>query len=280
MTTEEKVEEKKDRKDNDLDSLDKLLREICEPGCYTSGENMEFDFEIEAIKREKAAETPQGWEWKGRRSSYLQIIKKAVQRVEEYERSLREKNIGETLGKAGSRMMLKMMKLINIYIQVKEKYKIPDLRELLTVEDIKRSMLDMVKVKRGSIGKTVYFKTIVRRIIMYSCVKGLFPVFTISRSGNEIISIRYILSELEGLSRSGKDRRITNICVRGRSCIKRILREVGVELNDDLLKKIALISSEYSGVDFNLVMEALKISFTNDRDEIDVLNDLSSRRIT
>jgi hypothetical protein len=270
MTSEknEKAEEKKDRKDNDLD---RILKELCEPGCTISDEDVEFDFELEVIKREKAAETPQGW---GRRSSYSRKIEEAVKRVEEYERSLREKKI-----------MSKLAKLINTYNRVKERYKIPDLRELMAVDHIKRSMLDMIKTRRGSTKentkeKAKYFKTIMRRVIIYSCVKGLFPVFTITMSGSEIISIRHILSDLEELSRSSKDRRVTNICVRGKSCLKRIFREVGAELSDDLLERIALTSARYSSIRFDLVMKILKISFVHDRDEMDVLNELLARQST
>jgi hypothetical protein len=222
------------------------------------------------IKREKDAETPQG---RGRRSSYSQTIKKAVRRVEEYERSLKNTNTekGEaSMGKIRS----KIKRLINIYNKVREKYKIPDLGELNS-HDIEKFIYNIARIKRGSEEKAAYFKTIVRRIIMISCVRGLFPIFTTSNEG-EIISIRHIMSELEELSKSGKDRRVTNLCVRGKSCLKRIFREIGAVLTDDLLGKIALTSARYSSIRFDLVMETLKISFANNRDEIDVLNELSS----
>ena len=264
------TEKKKDRKDNDLDSLGRFLKEICEPGCTVSDEDIEFDFELEVIKREKAIETPQRW---GRSRS--RTIKEAVQRVEEYERSIRENNIGGALGEAGSKIMPRLLKLINTYNHVKMKYRIPDLSELMTAEDIKRSMLDMIKARRGKTEKkAMYFKTIMRRVVIYSCVYGLFPVFTTSRSGNEIISIRHILSDLEELSRSSNDRRVSNICVRGKSCLRRIFREVGVELTDNLLESIASVSARYSGIRFDLMVKILKISFTHDRDEMDVLNEL------
>jgi hypothetical protein len=265
---------KEDCKNEDLD---KILVDICEPGCIVLDEPT-FDFEIEVIKRSKAIEIP---ERNMRRSRYSYQLEKAIRRINEYEKSLKgwvENKEKDEAAKGKARA--KMMRLINIYNRVKEKYEIPDLRELIAIEDIKRSIYDMIKTMRGSTEsteKTVYFKTIVRRIIIYSCVKGLFPMITTSNEG-EIISIRHVISELEKLSRSGKDRRVTNLCVRGKSCLKRIFREIGAELRDDLLEKIALTSAKYSGIRFDLVMEVLKISFVHDRDEMDVLNELLAKR--
>ena len=265
-----------DQKNKDLDEI---LVDICEPGCIVSDEPV-IDFEIEVIKRSKAVktETPERNN-NERRSSYSHLLEKAIRRINKYEKSLNKRKDWEKDEAAKGKARAKMMRLINIYSKIKEKYIIPPFRDLM-VDDIGRSIYKMVAKRRGNERKTIYFKTIVRRLIMLCCIHGIFPAITRSRDGNEIISIRQILSELEELSRLDRDRRVGHICVKGCSCLRKIFKEVGIEPSDNLIliERIALVSSNYSNVSFDLVMEALKTAIKYNRDEMDVLNDLLAKR--